>query len=195
MAAKSLSIPKPSDHIGKLISKARYWRKSGKHDYGISTCQVIYVFSDGNGWNKIGRSKDVGKRQKEIQYGNPSKLRLVAYLPCVGHDCSAKIWPEEWDEELGFFTKQQVHVIHATKHKRFYKPDDPFPRGPQCYCESVAISAETTVHRALRDVRGMGEWFYCDSVLAFEALKLAATKIIEPVDLCVGWESEAKDGR
>lgn len=46
---------------------------------------ALYIIqSDNTGMIKIGRSKDPLKRLKQLQTGNPNKLKLIAYFDNMG---------------------------------------------------------------------------------------------------------------
>ena len=68
--------------------------KKNKKDY------LYIIQSDVSGMIKIGRSKDPAKRLKQLQTGNPNKLRLIASFKELGwrekiiHE-SLKKWSEE----------------------------------------------------------------------------------------------------
>jgi hypothetical protein len=125
--------------------------------------RVVYVFSDGTGCHKVGRSSDLAKRKIAIQFGNPRPLVLVACAVCVSRDCNIKTG--EW--ELG------EHVFHAPGNGRNIPVDYV---GPYCSCESMSVHVEGLAHKLLRPARVMGEWFGCTASAAIEALTKAASQ-------------------
>lgn len=186
-----LETASPPELVKRVIDHSRTWRKSRTGWAGLKNVHLVYVFSDGNGWHKIGRSSDVGARQKQIQYGNPNPIRLIAYVLCVRFPCRAEFY------EHGTFSG--VTVQHAkAKYPIHANEINELSNLHRCNCQYASCCAETAVHRLLRKVRGMGEWFYCHSAVAFEALQIASQKnstSLGPIDVCVGCEEqEATDG-
>lgn len=50
----------------------------------------VYFISDGEN-TKIGIAKDMNKRLNSLQVGNPKKLKIVSFIPCVTENSARKI--------------------------------------------------------------------------------------------------------
>ena len=77
-----------------IIEYEKEYTKMIKKDY------LYFIQSDVTGMIKIGRSKDPQKRLKQLQTGNPNKLKLIACFEGLG-------WREKLlHEELQMFRKK-----------------------------------------------------------------------------------------